>query len=177
MTAASLMVLLMLASPFATAAEAVLTREAIESALGAAPAPGNEMKTRGLRIQPRGEEARSDTPHSSIDLQIAFALNSADLLPQARDQLAELAGALTSPRLAGRRFEVAGHTDASGSAKRNRELSLARAATVRLFLADAGVDTSVLTVAGYGADRPLVGHGAEDALNRRVEIRSTEAVP
>ena len=108
--------LLTLAWSVAPAAEAVLSRDAIEAALAVAPAPAGEMKTRGLRIQARSEEARSEEHRGAVDLQIAFALNSAALLPQARQQLGELAGALQSPRLAGRRFEVAGHTDSSGSA-------------------------------------------------------------
>ncbi len=173
----SLAALLTLAWSVAPAAEAVLSRDAIEAALAVAPAPAGEMKTRGLRIQARSEEARSDDHRGAVDLQIAFALNSAALLPQARQQLGELAGALQSPRLAGRRFEVAGHTDSSGPAQRNRELSLARATAVRSFLADMGIDASTLTVAGHGSERPLTGHDAADPLNRRVEIRSAEATP
>jgi hypothetical protein len=52
--------LLMLVWSVAPAAEAVLSRDAIEAALAVAPAPAGEMKTRGLRIQARSEEARSE---------------------------------------------------------------------------------------------------------------------
>lgn len=146
----------------------LVTREAIEAALAKPP----EVKTRGLKVQARAEEARG-----AIDLQVAFALNSAALLPEAQAQLTELAGALKSPRLAGQRFELAGHTDASGRAQRNRELSLARAEAVRDYLAGQGVDAAALGVEGHGSDRPLPGSDPRHASNRRVEVRTREAAP
>jgi OOP family OmpA-OmpF porin len=156
------------APSFAAQPGEIVSREAIEAALQKPP----EVRTRGLKIQARSEESRG-----AIDLQVAFALNSAALLPEARGQLSELAGALKSPRLAGQRFELAGHTDASGRPERNRELSLARATAVRDYLAGQGVDAAALSVAGYGADRPLPDRSPQDALNRRVEIRTREAAP
>jgi outer membrane protein OmpA-like peptidoglycan-associated protein len=138
------------------------------------------MKTRGLRLQARAEESRAGEGTSgagSVDLQIAFDVDSARLLPEAQRQLAELARALRSERLTGRAFQLAGHTDATGRADHNRGLSLARANSVRDYLSKVGVDTATLSVAGYGADRPLEGHSPNDPLNRRVEIRSVEPSP
>jgi OmpA-OmpF porin, OOP family len=135
------------------------------------------VKTRGLRLQPREEEARDSGGPGSVDLQIAFALQSATLLPEARRQLDELVKALKSQGLAGRSFLLAGHTDASGRAEYNRGLSLARANSVRDYLAKAGVDTAHLAVAGFGADHPLPGRSPYDAANRRVEVRAGEGEP
>jgi len=164
----------------------VISSEAIEAALrGPAPAaaPSEPVKTRGLRLQARSEESRAGGEGTSVpaaggvDLQIAFALDSARLLPEAQRQLGELARALQSPGLAGRHFLLAGHTDASGGAEHNRQLSLARAASVREYLAGAGVDATRLSVTGYGAERPLEGRSPYDARNRRVEVRSLEDAP
>lgn len=161
-------------------ASAVVSSDAIEAALqkpAAAAQAEPAMRTRGLRLQARAEESRAGEGGGSVDLQIAFALDSATLLPQAQRQLGELARALQSPRLAGRPFVLGGHTDASGRPEHNRQLSLARARSVRDYLATAGVDTATLTVAGYGADQPLQGRSPYDALNRRVEIRTLEPSP
>ena len=81
------------------------------------------------------------------------------------------------PRLASQAFVVGGHTDATGKPDHNRELSLARANSVRDYLSHEGVDTKALSVAGYGADRPLQGRSPYDATNRRVEVRTLESAP
>jgi flagellar motor protein MotB len=52
----------------------------------------------------------------------------------------------------------------------NFELSAARALAVLHFLEDAGVDPSVLSLAGNGATKPLPGIAPTDPANRRVEI-------
>jgi outer membrane protein OmpA-like peptidoglycan-associated protein len=158
-------------------APAVISSEAIEAALAPPAAAPPVMRTRGLRIQARSEEARSEDARGAIDLQVAFALDSAVLLPEALTQLDQLAAALKSARLGGQSFELAGHTDSSGSARRNLELSRARATAVRDYLATAGVDAGALSVAGYGSERPLAGRSATDPLNRRVEIRTREKTP
>ena len=148
----------------------VVSRQAIEEALQARP----EAKTRGLRLQARPD---SQTEARAISLQIAFALNSSALLPEAQAQLRELAQALGSNALAGQRYELAGHTDASGAAEANRRLSLARAGAVRDYLTAAGVAAEQLGIAGYGADRPLTGTDPYAAANRRVEVRVKETTP
>ncbi|WP_306299188.1 TolC family outer membrane protein [Pseudomonas sp. ABC1] len=67
---------------------------------------------------------------------------------------------------------IVGHTDNTGSAALNRELSLARAVAVRDFLVANGVEQAVISVSGAGADRPVASnatvHGR--AENRRVEL-------
>jgi chemotaxis protein MotB len=52
----------------------------------------------------------------------------------------------------------------------NFELSSARALAVLHFLEDAGVDPSLLSLAGNGATKPLPGIAPTDPANRRVEI-------
>jgi outer membrane protein OmpA-like peptidoglycan-associated protein len=73
--------------------------------------------------------------------------------------------------LRGSRIEIAGHTDASGTAAHNKALSLRRARSVAGYLQRRfGIEPARLSVAGHGEERlkdPLrPGH----AVNRRVEI-------
>jgi outer membrane protein OmpA-like peptidoglycan-associated protein len=67
---------------------------------------------------------------------------------------------------------VAGHTDSTGSAEYNNQLSEKRATTVALYLHGRGVVKERLASIGYGEAHPVAGNDtAEDrARNRRVEI-------
>ncbi len=72
------------------------------------------------------------------------------------------------------KFEVSGHTDSSGSASHNRELSLRRAERIRSELAAKGVPAGDVVAVGAGSDRPLVSPDdtpAKRAKNRRYEVR------
>ena len=68
--------------------------------------------------------------------------------------------------------EINGHSDHLGSSAYNRRLSCDRAAAVRAFLVTKGVPESRITIAGYGADRPLIEEPVDESdrrQNRRVE--------
>ena len=107
----------------------------------------------------------------SVDLYIRFSLNSAKLTKEAQSQLAELGQALNSERLAGARFEINGHTDASGKAANNKVLSLKRAKAVKDFLVDNhAAKASRFVVHGYGEERLKNTLEPNSAENRRVEI-------
>jgi len=69
---------------------------------------------------------------------------------------------------------VEGHTDASGSADANLELSRARARSVRDFLIENGhVPAARVSSEGYGESRPVASNDTEDgqARNRRIDVR------
>ena len=68
---------------------------------------------------------------------------------------------------------VTGHTDRVGPLEANDRLSLARANVVRDILVAAGMDRSLISVAGRGEREPLVATADEvaEAANRRVEIK------
>src|SRR5690348_7903138 len=70
--------------------------------------------------------------------QITFALNSAQLTPQAREVLDMIAEALRMAKLKGRQFEVEGHTDATGGDEYNLALSKRRAESVKQYLSTVG---------------------------------------
>jgi outer membrane protein OmpA-like peptidoglycan-associated protein len=69
-------------------------------------------------------------------------------------------------------IEIQGHTDERGSDKYNRDLSDRRAASVRRYLINGGIDESRLQSQGYGEDQPLDPRSNEQAWakNRRVEF-------
>jgi outer membrane protein OmpA-like peptidoglycan-associated protein len=113
----------------------------------------------------------------SIDLQVQFDFNSADLLPQGRRQLDELALALGDQALVGEGFEVIGHTDRVGSFEYNVQLSMARAAAVQDYLITRhAISPARLMTIGLGFSRLADPANPTAAINRRVEIRRVAAV-
>lgn len=70
------------------------------------------------------------------------------------------------------RVRIQGHTDTSGDADYNRQLSLRRAEATRDALVEAGVDASRIDLQGYGEDAPLFADDSEsdNAANRRTDI-------
>ena len=117
----------------------------------------------------RGETASPSPP--SIDLTVPFTLDSARLAPQALRQLDELGAALRSPELAGGRFGIAGHTDASGPTDHNQALSERRAEAVRRYLVERhDIDPAHLDATGHGEARLKDPANPNAGSNRRVEI-------
>lgn len=102
---------------------------------------------------------------------VVFPSGGSQLLPAARNKVAEVATALTQGNSSSH-VVVEGHTDSVGSAEKNEELSLARAGAVRDTLVSRGVDAERISIAGYGSQRPVADNGSQEgrANNRRVEI-------
>jgi outer membrane protein OmpA-like peptidoglycan-associated protein len=61
-----------------------------------------------------------------------------------------------------------GHTDSTGDAEANLTLSEARAASVKQFLIDGGIDAARLGSAGYGSTQPIETNDTEEGLRRTV---------
>jgi outer membrane protein OmpA-like peptidoglycan-associated protein len=102
------------------------------------------------------------------NLRLSFASGSATLTEGDKARLAKLAQVLGSPALTSRRTRIEGHTDASGSATGNRELSRRRAQSVADYLVSSGIASSRLEVVGFGSSQPLAGVPALSPENRRV---------
>ena len=69
---------------------------------------------------------------------------------------------------------MSGHTDTSGSAAHNKELSLKRAEVIVKELIQRGVSHNEIVAVGKGSEAPLVkpdNTPAKKAKNRRYEIR------
>jgi outer membrane protein OmpA-like peptidoglycan-associated protein len=101
---------------------------------------------------------------------VLFDLNKATLRPGARERLAKVAGIILAyPDL---HLEIDGHTDSTGSDAYNMQLSEARAAAVRDYLAKQGVTPANLVSRGFGKTQPVASNTtpAGRQQNRRVEL-------
>lgn len=106
-----------------------------------------------------------------VDIEVFFALDSADVSPVSIGRLAQLGRALADPRLRGAKFVIAGHTDAFGPAEYNLTLSHRRAEAVRRFLIERfSLDPDALIARGYGSQVPKVRRNPFAPENRRVQI-------
>ncbi|MDB4929711.1 MAG: OmpA/MotB domain protein, partial [Myxococcaceae bacterium] len=112
----------------------------------------------------------------AIMRQVHFQTNSAEILPDSRTLLEEIADTINRhPEIA--TVEIQGHTDNAGVPANNMTLSQSRAEAVRETLVRLGVAADKLTARGFGQTRPIrpnltvVGRTA----NRRVEFHLTRA--
>ena len=124
------------------------------AAQGAAPSPM-------ARRPPPMYETTAPPEVTAVSLTVHFPTGSAQLTPLAEAVLDRLGYALASPRLAGFRFRVEGHTDED------------RAATVRNWLlARHGIAPQRIQAVGFGEHQLLVPTPDEmpEARNRRVQV-------
>lgn len=75
----------------------------------------------------------------------------------------------------GLRLRIAGHTDERGSDEYNLALGQRRAASVKRYLTDQGIDGGRMDIISYGEERPTVTESSEEAwrMNRRAEFEIT----
>ena len=157
---------LLLIAPHGVAAAEITSTEDIVKALTPAP-----VLKRGLTLESSETAPR---PRPSIDLNVEFEYDSANLTPTARFQLDALAGALRSDGLRGSRFEIAGHTDARGTPAYNEALSERRAQSVRDYLTTRhGINAALLAATGWGFTRLKNTADPFAAENRRVQISNS----
>lgn len=101
---------------------------------------------------------------------ILFATNSTELKGTLISDLYAVAHSLQNyPDSA---VEIIGHTDNTGAAQYNQDLSVRRALSVTNVLRNAGVPGTRIMAAGYGEDQPVVSNATDAGRtqNRRVEI-------
>ena len=107
----------------------------------------------------------------SINIEVYFDFDSADLKPKAIEQLKPLGEALSSADLGAGRYLIMGHTDAKGSAAYNQTLSEQRAASVREYLVQRFlVKPNALVSIGLGETQLKRPAEPYAGINRRVEI-------
>ena len=102
--------------------------------------------------------------------QVLFAVGKSTLLPNARQNLSQVADALkVDPS---RQIVVEGHTDSTGTDAKNQILSQQRAQAVKAFLVSRGMKSDQITPKGEGAGHPIASNDSPEgrANNRRVEI-------
>lgn len=105
-----------------------------------------------------------------VALYINFDIDKATLRPDAQPVIAEIGKLLEGdPAL---KLSIEGHTDNTGTAAHNQDLSTSRARSVLGALVGLGIDPGRLQSKGFGQDKPVADNGSEDgrAKNRRVEL-------
>jgi peptidoglycan-associated lipoprotein len=143
------------------------------------PPPAPEM-TRAPATPPAPSPVAVDTVRAAPDTRgatlaerIHFALDRADLSPEARTTLVAKAEIMrSSPNVA---LRIAGHADERGSDEYNLALGNRRAAAAKRYLESKGVDGGRMEVVSYGEERPL-NPGTDEAAyaqNRRDEFEIT----
>lgn len=107
----------------------------------------------------------------TFDSGILFDFDSSALRPAARDNLAELAGALAG-ETEDYELLVAGHTDSVGSDEYNQRLSDRRADAAADFLLTRGIPPERIRRVGLGETEPVATNETETGRqeNRRVEV-------
>ncbi len=161
-------------------ARALEAAEAAQAEAARAEAEKEELRQRleeELNRMQRALGRIADTRRTALGVvmtldssQIEFDFNKADLRPQNRELLARIAGVLLTFENYG--LQVFGHTDDVGTVEYNLTLSERRAAAVREYLAETGIDPAVMSTHGLGKGSPLV-EGTDPASrqrNRRVEL-------
>lgn len=101
---------------------------------------------------------------------LLFAVDSAAVRPDLRSDLYTVASSLM--KYPNSRIEVIGHTDNTGAAAYNQDLSQRRAVAVAGVLRESGVPGARIAAYGRGEDQPIASNLTPDgrAKNRRVEI-------
>ena len=110
----------------------------------------------------------------SLKLKVEFDVDASRIRPESYTILNELAKALKSDALKGRRVVIAGHCDSNASLEYNQKLSERRADAVKAYLVErGGVAAQTMRTEGFGKTRPLVPNTskANKQRNRRVEVR------
>lgn len=107
------------------------------------------------------------------EARIGFVSGSARLGPKAVTAVNRLASVVRKcVTEAGLTAELGGHTDSTGDAQRNFELSYDRALAVQAALVQRGVPEGAINAVGYGQNKPIADNATEEgrAMNRRTTI-------
>ncbi len=146
----------------------------IRIALDGGDAEGMAVYVTGIRVA----ESETDVLYDALAARgrwatqgILFATGKADLQPESRPVLKEIAATLKEH--GDLKILIEGHTDNVGAAAGNLSLSDQRAAAVKAALvADYGLSADRITTKGFGDTKPSVPNAtaAGRAQNRRVEI-------
>jgi len=135
----------------------------------------------GHRMDKQAAELKQSVPGATVtregegiivkfDSGILFDVDKTDLKSAAQTNLQNLGTSLQKNE--GTNVLIVGHTDNTGAAAYNLDLSQRRALAVKNYLAANGVDAARLATQGRGASEPIADNQTVDgrAQNRRVEI-------
>lgn len=135
---------------------------------------GNYMDKQAAELERDLENAQIERVGEGIKVTftsgILFDVNKSDLRPEAQRDLAELATILN--KYDETNILVEGHTDSTGSADYNLDLSRRRAQSVANYVTTQNVRADRFRIMGYGKDQPIASNATNEGrqANRRVEI-------
>jgi OmpA-OmpF porin, OOP family len=123
-----------------------------------------------LVVAPRATPLPPRTQNFTLGADASFDTGKAELKPQGKVRLDQLAAKLKDARVDS--IAVTGHTDNVGSDAVNQRLSLRRAEAVKAYLMQRGIEPGKIRTAGRGKSTPLADNrsSAGRAKNRRVEV-------
>lgn len=169
------------------AAGAVIGRASGNTALGAiigAAVGGASGAVIGRQMDKQAEEIEKTVPDAKVERvgegivvefnsSVLFGFDKSNLSEEAKMNLDKLVVVLNSYE--DTNIEIQGHTDSKGSEAYNQDLSLQRTRKVSYYLTDKGINTSRLTIKGFGETLPKYENDTENgrAQNRRVEFLIT----
>lgn len=125
-----------------------------------------QLENSGVEVQRQGDTINLVVPNA-----ISFATNSAQLTSNFYGPLNDVAISLKN--YADTTVQIVGHTDSTGAAAYNQQLSVNRANAVVVYLTAQGVAKERMQAIGMGASQPIADNKTADgrAQNRRVEIK------
>jgi outer membrane protein OmpA-like peptidoglycan-associated protein len=124
-----------------------------------------DLKGTGVEVQRVGDNIELSMPSS-----ITFATNQSNINPQFYSILDDIGRTLS--KYESTVVHIAGHTDNTGSAAYNQQLSIERANSVRSALTSRGVISERIVTSGHGESLPVSDNNTQEGRqkNRRVEI-------
>ena len=124
----------------------------------------------GAEVERQGDQLLVTMPS-----QITFDTAKSNIKPEFYGALDQVAA--TFNKYPESYIDIVGHTDSRGSNEYNQALSERRAASVRSYLGNRGVNTARLAAFGQGETAPVASNETAEGrqANRRVEMRITPA--
>lgn len=122
------------------------------------------------KLLPAAELKQQLDAAGKVALQVNFATDKTDMLPDSLPQIDQVTQLLKDDP--GLKLSVNGHTDNSGDAAHNQQLSEGRANAVVAAIVARGIDAARLGAKGFGQQQPVADNATEEgkAKNRRVEL-------
>lgn len=148
---------------------------ALLAACATVPAKPAFTKQQVAALTEQGFEPVGENYELDFNDRVLFEVDKSDLTQQAQGVLSRLTATLLKVEIHG--ASVIGHTDSTGSSEYNLALSQRRAASVKMAMASAGMESARIRDQGMGESQPIADNDTEvgRAQNRRVVIIVTPA--